>query len=220
MLVRGCSDLPLANFEDAFLEAVLRLLRHLTGVPWVRAFQEGARPTTGTTGVPDGQYGIVSLIGVTDHGSPMISQGDVINPATGELRDDKCELVTQMLRYSLQLDVYRDAGRGNRQQETAQVQQPPGSAIDVLIRLKMKLGHTRVREAFKQFAMQYRTKPIGPINNLPQELVKNTFENRATATLELLACPVSSLRVPTFGDQPFDFECPAFPDQPPPPPEC
>jgi hypothetical protein len=218
MLSRGCADLPIANFEDALTEALLRFMRHLTGVPWVRPYQEGARPSE-VTGAKDGQYGICWLLSVTPRGTPKTSFLESIDPNTNLARQDYCEVVSQMHRYSWQLDVYRDAGDPNRRQTTPTVQQPAGSAIDVLIRAGMKMQHIRARNALSESGIQYNSKPISGIRNIPNELVKNSFETRATANLEVFACPVSSIRAPTFGAVDFEFECPVFPD-PPIPQEC
>ena len=151
MLARGCADLPSVNFEDAMSEALCRLFRHVTGIPWVRGWQEGLRPDAVTT-VPDGQYGTVWLLSASPIGAPVTTHRDSLD-AGGNLRDDKCEEVAQMMRYSWQLDVYRDAGQATRREENAAVQQPVGSALDVLVRLGIALDHYRVRQAAREYCM-------------------------------------------------------------------
>jgi len=208
MLAQGCADLPAVNNEDAMSEALCRLFRHVTGIPWVRGWQEGLRPDA-VTSVPDGQYGTVWLISATPIGAPVTSHRDSLD-ALGNLRDDKCEEVAQLMRYAWQLDVYRDAGQATRREENSAVQQPVGSALDVLFRLGIALDHFRVRQAAREYCMTWRSSALTGARNLPQPLVQNAYENRATADLTIYGTPVSTIRVPTFGPDPgndWTFDC-------------
>lgn len=209
MLARGCADLSAVNFEDAMSEALCRLFRHVTGIPWVRGWQEGLRPDA-ITGAPDGQYGTVWLLSASPVGAPVTTYLDSRDGA-GNLRDDKCEQVAQMMRYSWQLDVYRDAGAATRREDNATIQHPVGSALDVLIRLGIALDHGRVRQAAREYCMSWRSSAVQGARNLPQPLVQNAYETRATADFTTFGTPVSTIRAPTFGPDPdgndWTFDC-------------
>jgi hypothetical protein len=212
MLARGCADLPTVNFEDAQSEVLCRLFRHVTGIPWVRGWQEALRPDAVTT-VPDGQYGTVWLLSATPVGAPVTTHRDTRDGA-GNIRADKCEEVAQLMRYTWQIDVYRDAGAATRREETPVVQHPAGSALDVMLRLSIALDHIRVRQAAREHCITWHSPAVTGARNLPQPLVQNTYESRATAELTTYGTPVSTIRVPTFGpdgpDWTFDwtFDCP------------
>lgn len=220
MLAFGCAEQPIANFEDAITERLVRFFRHITGVPWVRGWQNGARPDQAETGLPAGQYGTVWLRAVQPVSAPIVEIERSVDPVTGLLRRDGCEIVRQQMRYEFQLDVYRDAGAATRQQENDIEQTPAGSAIDVLLRLQLRLSLSRARAALAESCLDMDRHPVTGIINLPQPLVQNTFETRANATFRVYAAPLQGWREPLVAEADFVFDCPPeselFPDPPPP----
>lgn len=213
MLKYGCTEQASVNYEDVVTEQLLRLFRHITGVPWIRGWEQGARP--------EGQYAAVWFFGARIVGSPVIDRRQVF--IDNVLQDDMCEVVTQPAEYQFQLDVYRDNGAPRVDQDGAVLSQPRYSASDVLIRLATAFGHTRFRSALTEKCIFLDHAPFGSIRNLSKTLVQNTFETRASVDFHVRVNPTSSLRVPTFGSVDWGFLCPPeselFPD-PPAPVEC
>lgn len=206
MLALGCSELPIANYEDVITEKLLRVFRHITGVPWIRGFQQGARP--------DGQYGTIWLMLARPINQPQIEHRTVVDIETGEPRQDLCEVVTQHVEYTFQLDAYAENGTGNREQDAGAMilDQPSLSAFDVMTRLVAAFGHRRFRMALEEHCLQLDGKPFGDIRNYAKPLVHSTFEARAGVDFRVHAGVVSSLRTPTFGE----IDIPDFPSTPDP----
>lgn len=223
LLKFGCEVAPVANFEDSMTEVLLRYFRYITGVPWVRAFQNGARPNQPLTGVQEGQYGTLFLLSYEPLIAPYHINHQVIDPETGEPRQDLCEEFSVLGKYTFQMDVYRDAGQAQRSQETNGVQTPVGSAFDVLLRAKLRMNHHRMQSALRQYCIQFNSNAITGVVNLPPELIQSTYETRANATLEVYAAPVSTMRLPTTDFIPVEInECEIEhePEPEPEPVEC
>lgn len=200
MLAFGCTLGVAGNFEDVMTEHLLRLFRHITGVPWVRGWEQGARP--------DQQYGTIWLYGTKPEGSQEIEYRDVVNAATNELLDDLCEVSYQTFTYQFQLDVYRDSGLRHADQSGPAVTGPRLSAHDVILKLIASFGHPRFRRALAEQCLYLGFPPFGPTRNYAKELVQNTFESRAGVDFYVKARTLSSLRSPTFGDVDWGFVCP------------
>lgn len=212
MLVNGCSPVPAMNYEDAMTEHLLRVFRQITGVRWIRGWEQGSRP--------DSQYATLWLYAVNRIGSAEIEYHRVFNSATNEYLDDLCEVSYQIFDYQFQLDVYRDNGVSNRNQETPVETGPRYSAVDVLTRLVTAFGHWRFREALLERCLSLGAPPFSQIRNLAKPMVQNTFEGRASVDFFIRGRTVSSLRSPTFGDIDWGIVCPPdealFPDPPEP----
>ena len=210
MLAFGCQQAPVANFEDVITEHLLRLFRHITGVLWVRGWEQGARP--------DGQYGTIWLYASKTKGQPQIEYASVIDSNTGLVVDDFCEVVYQPFEYQFQLDVYRDSGSSTRNQELSSATPPGLSAADVLHRLITALGHPRFRSALKEACLFLGTPSFGTVRNFAKPIIQNTFESRSGVDFYIRAATMSSLRSPTYGDIDWGFVCPPedqmFPDPP------
>lgn len=220
LLKHNCSQAPMVNYEDALIELLTRWLRYMTGIPWVRAFQHGARPNEDETGVTDGQYGTVQLLSWKPR-TRMRYDHLQLRPDGTEYADF-CEEYAFVGCYEFQLDVFRDAGIADKGQEGA-VQQPVGSAIDVLVRASIRMYHQRWRDALKQYCVKYEDNALCKIFNLPMEKVKETFESRAVGRLKIFASPASSMRVPGIPNEefaPFDWVCPPEQPDPTPPEPC
>lgn len=216
MLVYGCAPLPDTNFEDVVTEHLMRVFRHITGVPWVRGWQQGSRP--------DMQYGTIWLFGAKTIGQQEIEYAKVIDGTTMLVRDDLCEVSHQTFEYQFQVDVYRDNGAGNRDQETTAPHAGPRlSAHDVIVRLITALGHPRFRTALRDKCIYLGSPTFGATRNYAKPIIQNTFEGRAGVDFFVRVRPISSIRSPTFGDVDWGFVCPTdaelFPD-PPLPVDC
>jgi hypothetical protein len=210
MLVYGCKQSPAANFEDVVTEHLLRLFRAITGVQWIRGWEQGARP--------DGQFATVWLYGSKMIGPPEVEYVTVIDGATNTVLPDLCEVVYQHIQYQFQLDSYRDNGAGNRNQDGAVQQGPKFSAVDVLTRLTTAFGHSRFRDALREQCLYLNSKPFGDIRNLAKPLVQNTYEGRANVDFFVHVRTMSSLRSPAYGNIDWGFLCPTdeqlYPDPP------
>lgn len=215
MLVYGCKQGPVANFEDIMTERLLRLLRHMTGIPWVRGWEQGARP--------DSQYGTVWLYGSKGIGQPQIEYNRVIDGSTNLELPDLCEVVYQTFEFQFQLDSYRDSGEPDRNQDITATTSPRMSAADVIHRVITAFGHPRFRAALAEGCMVLGSPPFGNVRNYAKPMIQNTFEGRAGVDFFVRAQTLSSLRSPTFGDVDWGFLCPTDaqlnPD-PPAPPTC
>lgn len=210
MLAFGCKAGVAANFEDVLTEHLLRLFRHITGVDWVRGWEQGARP--------DKQYGTIWLYGAKTIGAAEVEYAKVLDSTTGEEFQDLCEVVYQTFEFQFQLDVWRDSGVPNRNQEITSTTSPRLSAHDVVVRLITAFGHPRFRSALAEQCVYLGSPPFGATRNLAKEMRQNTFESRATVDFFVRVRPISSLRSPTFEDVDWGFLCPPdsvlFPDPP------
>ena len=211
MIAYACGDLPFANYEDAFLEVLLRYFRHISGVPWVRAWQQGARPTDQSTDgfIPaNGQYGTIQLLSFEPHSIPSHTYESRADADGQPIATDVCEMISMSGKYVFQLDVYRDAGEGNRnQQGGATAQTPTGSAFDVLIRIRTRMHHFINKMALRQYCIQHKDSALTGITNLTGVLVQETYEGRSTARFECYAQPASKMRLPVIPSSEFiEFE--------------
>lgn len=200
MLIYGCKQAPLTNFEDVMTEQLVRLFRHVTGVTWIRGWEQGARPGS--------QYGTIWMYGSKTIGQPTLEYQQVVDGATLEVQDDLCEVVYQTFEFQFQLDSYRDSGVANRDQLEGQQTAPGLSAVDVLHRLIATFGHPRFRAALRESCIQPGAPLFGAVRNLAKPLVQNTFESRANVDFFVRAQVMSSLRTPTFADVDWGFVCP------------
>ncbi len=190
LLARGCTDAPLVSYQDAFTALLVRVFGLATGIPWVRAYEQGHRPDEAATGVHDGQYGTIHMLSFEQAMSEPLRTWEL-----PENEQDICECIALHGKYTFQLDVYRDAGAAVRCPQGEAVQRPTGSAIDVLMRLLLRMQFNIFRDALQERCIQYGSRPIQGIQNIP-ELVKETWESRATANLELFASPSTSMQLP------------------------
>jgi hypothetical protein len=212
MLAFGCKAGIAANFEDVMTEQLIRLFRHITGVQWIRGWEQGARP--------DAQHATVWLYGAKPIGSGEVEYQEVFNSQTNALETDLCEVVYQTFEYQFQLDVFGDSGVPSRNQELADTTGPRLSAADVLTRLITAFGHPRFRAALAESCLFLGYPPFGIVRNYAKPLIQNTNESRAGVDFFIRARPISSLRSPTFSNVDWGFLCPPdselFPDPPPP----
>lgn len=210
MLVYGCKAGEPANFEDVVTQHLLRLFRHITGVDWIRGWEQGARP--------DKQYSTIWLYGAKTVGQPEVEYHNVYRASDGVLLDDLCEVVYQTFEYQFQLDSYRDNGLPNRQQEIAAAGGPQYSAFDVLTRLIAALGHPRHRAALAEKCVYLGSPAFGQVRNYAKPIIQNTFEGRAGVDFFVRVRPISSIRAPTFDTIDWGILCPPdevlFPDPP------
>lgn len=211
MLIYGCRIGEPANFEDVVTQHLLRLFRHITGVDWIRGWEQGVRP--------DKQYATLWLYAAKTIGQPEVEYHPVIDATTGERLDDYCEVVYQTFEYQFQLDSYRDNGVPNRQQEVAANPTAPRySAFDVLTKLITALGHPRHRSALAEKCVFLGSPAFGQVRNFAKPLMQNTFEGRAGVDFFVRVKPISSMRAPTFGSVDWGILCPPeevmFPDPP------
>lgn len=215
MLIYGCAAAPDANYEDVITQHLLRLFRHITGVDWVRGWEQGARP--------DKQFATIWLYALKVQGTSEVEYAKVYD-ANNVLLPDLCEIVYQHVQYQFQLDVYRDNGVSNRNQEITTQSGPRYSAVDVLTRLITALAHPRFRRALAEKCVHLGTPAFGQVRNFAKPLVQNTFESRAGADFFVTVRTASSLRSPAFGNIDWGFVCPPdaqlFPDPPTIPPIC
>lgn len=217
MLVYGCKAGVPANYEDVITEHLLRLFRHMTGVPWNRGWEQGARP--------DEQFGTTWLFAAKAIGSAEIEYLPVFNTQTNAFEQDYCEVVNQTFEYQFQLDVYGDTGIANRNQlqEVGITTEPRLSAIDVVTRLMTAFGHPRFRSALAEKCLYLGFPAFGAARNYMKERKQETSESHAGVDFYVRARPISSLRSPTYGNVDWGFVCPPdnelFPD-PPPPVDC
>lgn len=200
MLAYGPMATPIANYEDAVTERLLRLFRAITGVPWIRGWEHGARPT--------GQYGTIWLYSTKLIGLPTVELARVIQGSTNTVLTDLCEVARQPIEYRFQLDVYRDGGAATRNQQGASDTAPRLSAADVLLRLAIAANLTRVRQALSDACLAFGSPAFGQVRNLAKELAKNTYETHANVDLYIRAAPVASMRSPTYGVVDWGFLCP------------
>jgi hypothetical protein len=200
MLAFGCSPSLPVSYEDVVTEHIMRLFRHITGVDWVRGWEQGARP--------DKQYGTIWMFGAKTVGSYEIEYQRVINGATSMVLPDLCEVSYQTFEYQFQLDVYRDNGTANRNQDITTITGPRLSAVDVMLRLITAMGHPRFREALAEKCIYLGSPTFGPIRNLAKPMIKSTYEGRASVDFYVRVRPISSLRSPTFGTVDWGFVCP------------
>jgi hypothetical protein len=210
MLVYGCKQAPITNFEDVMTEYLLRMFRAVTGVPWVRGWEQGARPA--------GQFATIWVYSATAIGAPVTEYAQVIDGATNVVQPDLCEVVYQEYRYQFQLDSYRDSGVPNRNQDLTLTTAPRLSAIDVLTRLRTALSHPRMRAALAEQCIYLGGPAFGIIRNLAKLMVQNTYESRASVDFFIHARTMSSLRAPAYGTVDVGYMCPPdnllFPDPP------
>lgn len=196
LLQEQCGELTTGNWEDQMLTNLTRVFRFATGVPWVRGWENAARPDETLTGVPDGQYGTIYLLEATPKGTPCRVQENVVNAeAPDGFSKDFCERWSQQWCFTFQLDVYRDAGVANRSQENTDIQGPIGSAFDVLSRLQMRLHHTPFRDALKEKGIQYQSRMLSMLRSMPRE-VQGTWETRANTELTVFAQVTDTMRIP------------------------
>ncbi len=209
LLRLGCGGVAVSAFEDAMVTTLGRWLRYMTGVPFVKAYQAAPRPEEKE--LMSGQYGTIHLLSVTGTGAaPVRSVSRVV--IDGEEQWDLCENISRVGKYSFQLDVYRDSGQNEAGETDSTVRYPVGSAFDVLQRAKSRMLHHVHRAALSQYGLVYDDHAMERVLNLPPEKVQETYESRASANIEIMACSSSQMRQPVIGEnhfQEFDFECEA-----------
>jgi len=204
MLHAGCSELPYGNFEDALTEVWIQYLNFVTGIPWIREYENGARPSNhgdgGGTTSPDGQYGTFFIMWADDEMHlPITSYGTKI--IDGIEQRDVCESVRTLEKFTARLRVFRESGRANRGQNVIDMQAPARSAMDVLTWAKRRTNHEMMRAALWEYGIQMDTKPMSRVIN-GANLVNKTWERQATTNLEFFACTTSNLRTPVIA-----FDC-------------
>ena len=180
---------PVANYEDAVLECLISWLRAVTGVPWVRGFEDGARPS--------GQYGTVCILRTDSIGCKTRS--------CREFKGDLVETISQPVRISVQLDAYRDSGRASNCEESDAIQKPLGSAPDVLNRLRLRMCHQAHRDALADYGLSFDGEGIEAVNTAPTQR-QNDWEWRASADFALLGTQCSTMRVNALRSVPLELD--------------
>ena len=174
---------PVSNYVDAITECLLTWLYAMSGVPWVRGFEDGPRP--------EGQYGTVCITQVAR------VEGCDTAPALQKYKGDLLETVCKVRRFTVQLDVYRDSGvSANCEEDVVNTRTlPHGSALDVLNWLSVRMEHQVHRDALCEKGLEIDGEGI-ELANSNVLLRQHDAENRATADLFIFGTIKSTMRVP------------------------
>ena len=182
VLANPCIQSSEVSYEDGLTNILLAWLNAITGTVWRRAFEHGEREEL--------QYCTIQLLEATPEGN--VSSVDFYNAATDPKK--MCTVLSEPTLFRFQLDVYKDNGAVESQQTPIINTAPVNSAFDVLQRLKIRSKHHIFAQALSEYCIYAgRGGFIRGVRNLPAELRHSTNEARATAILEVVCNPQSSI---------------------------
>jgi hypothetical protein len=177
----NCAPRNVADYEDSHVNVIRAWMYALTGIPWYRAYEHGARPNA--------QYGTVHFSRVNE----LTSYSERVEYEQRE-NGDFCKIIKTPVEFVYILSVYRETGEATNQQEPTINDQPIFSAPDPLLQAKARAGLSIFQNALREYCLQYRDNPFGFITNLPQEIT-GRYEHRATTELRIIAFLTGSVRI-------------------------
>jgi hypothetical protein len=182
VLANPCTPSSDVSYEDGLTKILLAWLNAITGMFWRRAFEHSDREEL--------QYGTIQLLDSNSEGNISITDLYDLNVDPTKL----CTVLSEPTLFRFQLDVYKDNGSPDSQQTPATNPAPVNSAFDVLQRLKIRSKHHIFAMALSEHCIYAgRGGFITTVRNLPAELRHSTNEARATAILEVVCNPQSSI---------------------------
>ena len=182
VLSNPCKQSSEVSYEDGLTNILLAWLNAITGTVWRRAFEHGEREEL--------QYCTIQLLEAIPEGN--VSSVDFFDAAIDPKK--MCTVLSEPTMFRFQLDVYKDNGIAESQQTNAVNPAPINSAFDVLQRLKIRSKHHIFAQALSEYCIYAgRGGFIRGVRNLPAELRHSTNEARATAYLEVVCNPQSSI---------------------------
>ena len=198
-ITRSCHKRDVPNYEDAHVDIMRLWLRAVTGIQWVRGYEEGSRDGVDAAFNPtEGQYGTVHFL--------RPEESDRANYIRSERDDsgDFCQISYVPMDYIYRLEIFRDAGEGNNNEEYADVQRPIGSAIDPFVHLRARLELPIFQQALQEYCMYLEEVPFRVLTNNP-EVIQGGYERRAIGEIRVLALVSGSIRVPGFDQIDLEF---------------
>lgn len=182
VLANPCTPSNDLSYEDGLTEILIAWLNAASGLNWRKAFEHSDRGEL--------QYATIQLIDSEIFGN--VSRKELYN----EDEDPKkiCTVLIEPKLYKFQLDVYKDNGIAESQQTPVQNNAPIGSAFDVLNRLQSRVKHYIFPQALSEFCIYAGLGGfITDVKNMPEALRHSTNEARATAFLNVVCSPQTSI---------------------------
>lgn len=185
----GCSSNDRNVYVDDIMQTMINFLENATCIPWVRSNENIDRPDITETGEKMGQYGLIEILQSTRFKTdkPKLSSDLTVIENNENLDCYEIESTRDIL---LQLNIYREQGEANRDQESDDVVQPVGAGIDHLERLIDIFQFPRIKQALD-------TQGISLIEFSPiewsKEIVKNIWENIGEMQITIRVCSRSSI---------------------------
>lgn len=182
VLSNPCRQSSDVSYEDGLTNILLAWLNAITGTVWRRAFEHGEREEL--------QYCTIQLLEAIPEGN--VSSTDFFDKSIDPKK--MCTVLSEPTLFRFQLDAYKDNGEVESQQTPVANPAPVNSAFDVLQRLRIRSKHHIFAQALSEYCIYAgRGGFIRGVRNLPAELRHSTNEARATAYLEVVCNPQSSI---------------------------
>lgn len=185
----GCSSTDRNIYVDDIMQVLITFLAASTCIPWIRSNENIDRPGITETGERMGQYGLVEIIQSTRKQTkkPDLSTDTTVNDNNINL--DCYEIVSER-ELLVQLNIYREQGKSNRDQQSNTIVHPVGAGIDHLERLIDIYQMPRIKKALIDKGISIAD--FSPIE-WNKEIVKNTWENIGEMQITLNVCSQSSI---------------------------
>lgn len=191
VLANPCAPSNEGSYEDGLTRILLAWLSAATGIEWRRAFEHSDRL--------EKQYATIQLLTAQPFSNVQLQD---FQPSEDKL----CVVLSEPKLYTFQLDVYKDNGNIESQQDASGNTTPVSSAFDVLNRLQTRTKHFIFAKALSEYCIfAGRQGFITDVRNMPMELRHSTNEARATAMLHIMYTPQNSISSGTIGSIETEF---------------
>lgn len=179
-------------YEDEIYESLCHILTYLSGVRFIRAYEDGVRPQ--------------SIVGAIQYGTIFIQSYDIngatyrFNNVIAEDSQRQCSVIARKCTINVQLNVYREGGIANADQDNTSEVGVAYSSADVLNKIINRVRHTDVLRLIRKagFVMS----DFNPVTNAPIE-VQGSYEQRATTISTIHTCVADNMQLlgnPPIGD--------------------
>lgn len=185
----GCSSTDRNIYIDDIMQTMITFLTATTCIPWGRSHENIDRPDITETGENMGQYGIIEIIQSTriQTNKPKRSEDNTVNDNNQNLA---CYEIVSGRAILVQLNIYRENGTANRDQQSNTVVHPVGAGIDHLERLVDIYQVERIKKALNDQGISIKEFSAIEWN---KEIKKNTWENIGEMQITLNVCSQSSI---------------------------